>query len=184
MKFQTWRQFKAKCSLVGRRLVKTSPIEATEIDMKKRFNGKSVKPRHKQSLFDKVETKYCATPGCSTKMKFTSNIVHHMKECAQQKLRKEQKAGNKICHYCGKRFKQKSNTDRHVKRQEDGIVNDHADADEIVDDSPFNIFYLNLNLIFNLELQTSHQMLLNLTLTLRHIKLPLRSYVFAVTMGT
>lgn len=58
-----------------------------------------------------------------------------MKDCARKKLWKEQKAGNKICQYCGKRFKLTSNRNRHFKSQyEDDTVDDHIDADKIVDD--------------------------------------------------
>ena len=88
------------------------------------------------ALFDVVEKKYhCATTGYSTKSRFKGNIVRHIKDSSQQKLRKGQTDDNKICHYCGKRFKQKSNRNRHVKSQhEDGTVDNHTDADEIVDD--------------------------------------------------
>ena len=57
-----------------------------------------------------------------------------MKACAKQKMRKEQKADNKVCPYCGKVFVQKSNRDRHVKNQHEDSDFNHTFADETFDD--------------------------------------------------
>ena len=87
----------------------------------KRFNHKPaavVKKRTKQPLYNHIEKKYtCALPGCSVKSNFKGNITRHMKDCAEQMLRKKKKDGNKVCEFCGKTFGQKYNRDRHVKTQ-------------------------------------------------------------------
>ena len=87
----------------------------------KRFNHKPaavVKKRTKQPLYNHIEKKYtCALPGCSVKSNFKGNITRHMKDCAEQMLRKKKKDGNKVCELCGKTFGQKYNRDRHVKTQ-------------------------------------------------------------------
>ena len=57
-----------------------------------------------------------------------------MKDCAKQKMRKEQKADNKVCPYCGKVFVQKSYRDCHVKNQHEDSDFSHTFADEIFDD--------------------------------------------------
>ena len=57
-------------------------IDKSNIDInEKRFHRKPLKRRHIQHLFDEVKSKYCATPGCSTKSKFKGNVVRHMKDC-------------------------------------------------------------------------------------------------------
>ena len=76
----------------------------------KRFNHKPaavVKKRTKQPLYNHIEKKYtCALPGCSVKSNFKGNITRHMKDCAEQMLRKKKKDGNKVCEFCGKTFGQ------------------------------------------------------------------------------
>ena len=62
------------------------------------------------------------------------NIVGHMKNCAKQKMRKEQNADSKVCPYCAKVFVQKSNGDRHVKNQHEDSDFNHTFADETFDD--------------------------------------------------
>ena len=87
----------------------------------KRFNHKPaavVKKRTKQPLYNHIEKKYtCALPGCSVKSNFKGNITRHMKDCAEQMLRKKKKDGNKVCEFCRKTFGQIYNRDRHVKTQ-------------------------------------------------------------------
>ena len=59
----------------------------------KRFNDKPLKRKSEEPLFDDTAKKYkCATSGHPTTSKFKGNIVRHMKDCAKQKLRKEQKS--------------------------------------------------------------------------------------------
>ena len=99
------------------------------------FNHKPLKRKSKEPLFGDTAKKYkCATLGCATTSKFKGNIVRHMKDCAKQKMRKEQKADNKVCPYCGKVFVQKSNRDRHVKNQHEHSDFNHTFADETIDD--------------------------------------------------
>ena len=100
-----------------------------------RLNHKVAKRRCKQPLFDEKEKKYhCVTRGCSKNSKFKDNIVRHMKDCVQKQLRKEQKAGIKVCQYCGKTFVQKSNRDHHVRNQHEDGTFDHTNANETVDE--------------------------------------------------
>ena len=49
-------------------------------------------------------------------------------------MRKEQKADNKVCPYCGKVFVQKSIRDRHVQNQHEDRDFNHTFADETIDD--------------------------------------------------
>ena len=99
----------------------------------KRFNHKPaavVKKRTKQPLYNHIEKKStCALPGCSVKSNFKGNITRHMKDCAEQMLRKKKNDGNKVCEFCGKTSGQKYR-DRHVKTQ-----NEDKTFSNIVDES-------------------------------------------------
>ena len=94
----------------------------------KRFNHKPLKHKSKEPLFDDTAKEYkCATPGCTATSEFKGNIARHMKDCAKQTTRKEQKTDNKICPYFGKVFVQKSNRYRHMKNQHEVINHTFAD---------------------------------------------------------
>ena len=49
-------------------------------------------------------------------------------------MKKEQKADNKVCPYCGKVFVQKSNRDRHLNNEQEDSDFNHTFADETFDD--------------------------------------------------
>ena len=65
-----------------------------------RFNHKPLKRKSKEPFFDDTAKKCrSAIPGYPTTFRFKGNIVRHMKDCAKQKMIKEQKADNKVYPY-------------------------------------------------------------------------------------